>query len=78
MRHRTRYAVYAAACMRGGLHPDLLNEARGWEPRLRTYAISAVVLYSWAAADRLGMSVQCNRDRQRPGPPVTAVGQASD
>jgi hypothetical protein len=27
LRHRTRYAIYAAACMRGGLHPDLLNEA---------------------------------------------------
>jgi hypothetical protein len=29
VRRRTQYAVYAAACMRGGLHPDLLGEAVG-------------------------------------------------
>src|SRR3954453_7319775 len=52
---RTQYAIYAAACMHGGLHPDLLHEAGGWEPRLWTYAVSAVVLYSRAAADRLGL-----------------------
>jgi hypothetical protein len=55
VRRRTQYAIYAAACMRGGLHPDLLMEAGGWEPRLWTYAVSAVVLYSRAAADRLGV-----------------------
>jgi hypothetical protein len=57
LRHRTQYAVYAAACMRGGLLPDLLREAGAWEPRLWMYAVSAVVLYSRAAADRLGLSV---------------------
>jgi hypothetical protein len=55
VRRRTQYAIYAAACMRGGLHPDLLGEAGGWEPRLWTYAVSAVVLYSRAAVDRLGL-----------------------
>jgi hypothetical protein len=55
VRGRTQYAIYAAACMRGGLHPDLLMEAGGWEPRLWTYAVSAVVLYTRAAADRLGL-----------------------
>ncbi len=55
VRRRTQYAIYAAACMRGGLHPDLLMEAGDWEPRLWTYAVSAVVLYSRAAADRLGL-----------------------
>lgn len=55
-RHRTQYAVYAAACIRGGLLPDLLREAGGWQPRLWTYAVSAVVLYTRAAADRLGLS----------------------
>lgn len=55
VRHRTRYAIYAAACMRGGLHPDLLMEAGGWDPRLWTYAVSAVVLYSRAAANRLSV-----------------------
>jgi hypothetical protein len=57
VRRRTQYAVYAAACMRGGLHPDLLGEAGGWEPRLWTYAVSAVVLYVRAAADRTGRTV---------------------
>jgi hypothetical protein len=57
VRHRTQYALYAAACMRGGLHPDLLGEAGRWEPRLWTYAVSAGVLYSRAAADRTGLSV---------------------
>jgi hypothetical protein len=57
LRNRTRYALCAAACMRGGLFPDLLREAVGWEPRLWTYAVSAVVLYSRAAADRLGLAL---------------------
>ena len=26
---RTQYALYAAACLRGGLHPDLLGDAGG-------------------------------------------------
>ncbi|WP_051683584.1 hypothetical protein [Blastococcus sp. URHD0036] len=55
VRHRTQYAIYAAACMRGGLHPDLLMEAGGWEPPLWTYAVSAVVLYCRAAAERLDL-----------------------
>jgi hypothetical protein len=57
LRYRTQYALHAAACMRGGLLPDLLREAGGWEPRLWAYAVSAVVLYSRAAADRLGSTV---------------------
>src|SRR4051812_3362416 len=57
VRRRTQYAIYAAACLRGGLHPDLLGEAGGWEPRLWTYAVSAVVLYVRAAADRAGLTV---------------------
>ena len=57
VRRRTQYALYAAACLRGGLHPDLLGVAGGWEPRLWTYAVSAVVLYVRAAADRAGLTV---------------------
>lgn len=57
LRRRTQYALYAAACLRGGLHPDLLGEAGHWEPRLWTYAVSAVVLYTRAAAERTGRSV---------------------
>ena len=80
VRSRTRYAIYAAACRRGGLHPDLLNEAGGWEPRLWTYAVSAVVLYSRAAADRRGMSVQqiATAIANDLGLPLTAAGQSSD
>ena len=57
LRQRTQYAIHAAACLRGGLLPDLLREAGGWEPRLWTYAVSAVVLYTRAAADRRGQTV---------------------
>ena len=57
LRQRRQYAIFAAACMRGGLLPDLLREAGGWEPRLWTYAVSAVVLYTRAAADRRGQTV---------------------
>ena len=80
LRHRTRYAIYAAACMRGGLHPDLLNEAGGWEPKLWTYAVSAVVLYTRAAADRRRMSVAqiTTLIANDLGLPLTAVGQALD
>ncbi len=41
----------------GGLVANLLRKAGGWEPRLWVYAVSAVVLYSRAAADRLGSTV---------------------
>jgi hypothetical protein len=57
LRQRTQYAIHAAACLRGGLLPDLLRGAGGWEPGLWTYAVSAVVLYTRAAADRLGQTV---------------------
>jgi hypothetical protein len=57
LRQRTHYAIHAAACLRGGLLPDFLREAGGWEPKLWTYAVSAVVLYTRAAADRLGRTV---------------------
>jgi hypothetical protein len=57
LRHRTYYAIHAAACMRGGLLPDLLGEAGAWQPKLWTYAVSAALLYSRAAADRLKLTV---------------------
>ncbi len=57
LRHRTHYAIHAAACMRGGLLPDLLREAGTWQPKLWTYAVSAVLLYTRAAGDRCELSV---------------------
>lgn len=51
--HRnSQYALYAASCMRGGLQPDLLNDAGWWQTRLWIYAVYAAVIYSRAAAAR--------------------------
>jgi hypothetical protein len=51
--HNSQYALYAAACMRGGLQPDLLHDASWWQSPLWTYAVFAVVIYVRAAAERL-------------------------
>lgn len=56
--HRnSQYAIYAAACMRGGLQPDLLSDAGWWQAPLWQYALYAVVIYSRAAAERLAVPV---------------------
>jgi hypothetical protein len=56
--HRSsQYALYAAACTRGGLEPDLLRDAGWWQTPLWQYAVHAVVIYSRAAADRTGAAV---------------------
>jgi hypothetical protein len=54
----SQYALYAAACMRGGLEPDLLHDAGWWQTPLWQYAVYAVVLYSRAAAERLAVPVE--------------------
>lgn len=54
----SQYALYAAACMRGGLQPDLLNDAGWWQTPLWQYAVFAVVIYSRAAAERLGVQLE--------------------
>jgi hypothetical protein len=41
----------------GGRQPDSLDEAGRWSTPLWTYAVFAVVIYSRAAADRLGVTV---------------------
>ncbi len=52
--HRnSQYALYAAACMRGGLQPDLGRDAGWWQTPLWQYAVYAVVIYSRAVAERL-------------------------
>jgi hypothetical protein len=57
--HRnSQYALYAAACMRGGLQPDLLSDAGWWQTPLWQYAVFAVVIYSRAAAERLGVQLE--------------------
>lgn len=54
--HRnSQYALYAAACRRGGLEPDLLRDAGWWQEPLWIYAAYAVVIYARAAGERLGL-----------------------
>ena len=56
--HRnSQYALYAAACMRGGLQPDLSSDAGWWQTPLWQYAVYAVVVYSRVAAERLAVPV---------------------
>jgi hypothetical protein len=55
--HNSQYALYAAACMRGGLRPDLLADAGWWQSPLWAYAVFAAVIYVRAAAARLDVSV---------------------
>jgi hypothetical protein len=54
----SQYAIYAAACMRGGLQPDLLSDAGWWQTPLWQYAVFAVVIYSRAAAERLAVPAE--------------------
>ncbi|MBW3648819.1 MAG: hypothetical protein KY440_13805 [Actinobacteria bacterium] len=57
--HRSsQYALYAAACIRGGLQPDLLNDAGWWNTPLWIYAVYALVIYARAAAERRGTTVE--------------------
>lgn len=76
----TALSLACAACLRGGLLPDLLREAGIWEPRLWTYAISAVVLYARAAADRLGQTVPdvATKIAEERGLDIPANSQSTD
>jgi hypothetical protein len=56
--HNSQYALYAAACMRGGLQPDFLGDTGWWQTPLWQYAVCAVVIYSRAAAERLGVPLE--------------------
>jgi hypothetical protein len=60
--HRnSQYALYATACMRGGLQPDLLSDAGWWQTPLWQYAVFAVVIYSRAAAGPPGRGSRGDR-----------------
>ncbi len=39
-RRNSQYALYAAACMRGGMQPELLSDAGWWQTPLWRYAAS--------------------------------------
>jgi hypothetical protein len=58
LEHRnSQYALYAAACMRGCLQPNLLSDAGWWQTPLWQYAVYAGVIYSRVAAERLAVPV---------------------
>jgi hypothetical protein len=56
--HMSHYAPMAAAMIRAGIYPDLLDEADGWgiEDMWR-YAFYALVVYVRIAAERSGRSL---------------------
>jgi hypothetical protein len=57
--HRnSQYALYAGACMRGGLQLDLLNDVGWGQTPLWQNAVFALVIYSRAAAERLAVPVE--------------------
>ncbi len=57
-RRKLQYAVLAAAAVRGGAEPDLLDEVAWWQADdFWQYALLAAVLYIRAAADRAGTPV---------------------
>lgn len=62
--HRnSQYALYAAACLRGGLEPNLLDDAGWWQTPLWRYACFALLIYARAAAERQGLDVRQVVDR---------------
>jgi hypothetical protein len=66
VQHRnSQYALYAVACLRGGLRPDLLNDAGWWRSRLWIYATYALVIYTRAAAERRGREQRAHRRAPR-------------
>jgi hypothetical protein len=57
--HMSHYALMAAAMIRAGVYPDLLDEADGWgiEDMWR-YAFYALVVYVRIASERSGRSLE--------------------
>jgi hypothetical protein len=53
--HKSHYALMAAAMIRAGVYPDLLDEAYGWGvDDMWEYAFYALVLFGRVAAERTG------------------------
>jgi hypothetical protein len=68
---RLQFAVLAAAALRGGAEPDLLDEVAWWQTDdFWQYALYAAVAYIRAAASRAGVPVRrvCQELAQRAGP----------
>jgi hypothetical protein len=67
---KLQFAILAAAAMRGGAEPDLLDEVAWWQTDdFWQYALYAAVAYIRAAADRAGLPVRqaCQELAQRDG-----------
>ncbi len=57
--HKSHYALMAAAMIRAGVYPDLLDEADGWGiDDMWEYAFYAVVLCGRVAAERTGRPLE--------------------
>ena len=57
--HKSHYALTAAAMIRAGVYPDLLDEAYGWGIEdMWSYAFYALVAYARAASERTGRSLE--------------------
>ena len=71
--HKFQFAVLAAAALRGGAEPDLLDEVAWWQTDdFWKYALFAAIAYIRAAADQAGVPVHqaCQQLAQRPGHPA--------
>ena len=68
---KLQFAILAAAALRGGTEPDLLDEVAWWQTDdFWQYALYAAVAYIRAAAGRAGVPVRqvCQELAQRDGP----------
>lgn len=77
--HRnSQWAIYAAACLHGGLEPDVGGDTGWWGSPLWMYTSYALTLYSRAAAERLNVTVPnvAQRIAQRHGVDPTLFDRA--
>jgi hypothetical protein len=71
--HKLQFAVLAAAALRGGAEPDLLDEVTWWQTDdFWQYALFAAIAYIRAAASRASVPVRqaCQQLAQGPGYPA--------
>ena len=77
-RHRSKFALRAAAMLHGGVDPGLLEEVQWWQTDDFWYwSLEALVTYGRAAADSTGQSVEsiCHRLAHDRG--VVLAGEAN-
>ncbi len=76
---KSKFALRAAAMLRGGVDPGLLDEVQWWQSDdLWYWSLEALAAYVRAAADRTGQSVEsvCRRIADERG--ITFAGDASE